>query len=544
MRQACSPRIPGRSDRWFRRNVFLKWRHAQLTLKSIDCGPRARIPHFFPRFCFRFSLYPEFRYLPECPPHGNLLRVDWRVFSKVFRNLGDAQSHTNIQPQVDLARVENIQMSEESSRPHLVGQGRTKRHRFAGRVRPEFGGTDRSLRDLIEGLGVIVWEADPTMRQFHFVSPHAEGLLGYSIRRWLAEPGFWLNHIVPEDRDRVVSICNAAASGEMGEDFECRMFAADGRRVWLRNILQVVRDEDGRILLLRGLMVETTEQKLNEEALRESRLRLQLITEQVPAILWSTDAELRVTYLAGKSLPDLHLDPRQIVGSRLSEYSKTGNSKLPPISLHHKALEGQSISYEVCSEGRTYQEHLEPLRNASGIIVGSLGVALDVTERKRAEEQARYLSVTDPLTGLANYRRLLDVLSAEIQRSGRTGRPFALLFFDLDRLKSINDKYGHLVGSRALCRLGNVLRVCSRVIDTPARYGGDEFALVLPETERASAKQVSQRIAERVRQELEEPSLSASVGVAIYPRDGNTIERLFAVADKDLYSAKAAKSRT
>ena len=466
------------------------------------------------------------------------------MFSKVIHSLSDSSSHTNIQPHVDLGRDEKVQMSEESSRPNQAVQGRTKSRRFAGRVRPEFGGTNRSLRDLIEGLGVIVWEADPTMRQFHFVSPHAEGLLGYSIRRWLAEPGFWLNHIVPEDRDRVVSICHAAASGEMGEDFECRMFAADGRQVWLRNILQVVRDEDGGILLLRGLMVETTEQKLNEEALRESRLRLQLITEQVPAILWSTDADLRVTYLAGKSLPDLHLDPREIVGSKLSEDPKTGETKLPPISLHHKALGGQSISYEVCSEGHTYQEHLEPLRNANGMIVGCLGVALDVTERKRAEEQARYLSVTDPLTGLANYRRLLDVLSAEIQRSGRTERPFALLFFDLDRLKNINDTYGHLAGSRALCRLGNVLRVCSRVIDTPARYGGDEFALVLPETEWASAKQVSQRIAERLCQELEEPSLSASVGIAIYPRDGNTIERLFAVADKDLYNAKADKCRT
>src|SRR4029077_13453353 len=97
------------------------------------------------------------------------------MFSKVIHNLSDFSSHTNIQPHVDLGRDENVQMSEESSRPNQAVQGRTKRRRFAGRVRPEFGGTNRSLRDLIEGLGVIVWEADPTMRQFHFVSPHAEG---------------------------------------------------------------------------------------------------------------------------------------------------------------------------------------------------------------------------------------------------------------------------------------------------------------------------------------------------------------------------------
>src|SRR5437879_5709464 len=92
--------------------------------------------------------------------------------------------------------------------------------------------------------------------------------------------------------------------------------------------------------------------------------------------------------------------------------------------------------------------------------------AFDVTERKRAESQARLLAVTDPLTGLGNYRRLLDVLHTEIERSGRTGRPFAVLLLDLNGLKKINDCYGHLAGSRALCRVGDVLRLFCRAIDT------------------------------------------------------------------------------
>jgi diguanylate cyclase (GGDEF)-like protein/PAS domain S-box-containing protein len=164
--------------------------------------------------------------------------------------------------------------------------------------------------------------------------------------------------------------------------------------------------------------------------------------------------------------------------------------------------------------------------------------AFDLTERKRADEQAQLLAITDPLTGLGNYRRLLDVLHAEIERSGRTGRPFAVLLLDLDGLKKINDRYGHLAGSRALCRLGDVLRVFCRAIDTAARYGGDEFAVILPETTAGAAGYVASRIRERLATDDEQPALSASIGVAAYPQDGETIEALLQTADRELYEMK------
>ena len=171
--------------------------------------------------------------------------------------------------------------------------------------------------------------------------------------------------------------------------------------------------------------------------------------------------------------------------------------------------------------------------------------AFDLTKRKRLEAQAHLLAVTDPLTGLGNYRRLLDVLQGEIERSGRTGRPFAILLLDLDGLKKINDRHGHLVGSQALCRVAEALRVCGRSIDTAARYGGDEFAVVLPEIlTPAAARVVASRICGRLAQDVLEPRLSASVGVAVCPQDGETVEELLRAADRELYAIKCRGAKT
>jgi diguanylate cyclase (GGDEF)-like protein len=149
------------------------------------------------------------------------------------------------------------------------------------------------------------------------------------------------------------------------------------------------------------------------------------------------------------------------------------------------------------------------------------------------------LSVTDPVTGLANYRRLIDSLEAEMQRTSRTGRPFALLLFDLDGLKKINDKFGHQVGTQALRRAADVLRFHSRAIDTSARHGGDEFALVMPETTNQGAQEALTRICDRVANDNRQPTISLSTGFAIYSLDGDTVETLMDAADRSLYRTKA-----
>ncbi|HKN75264.1 MAG TPA: GGDEF domain-containing protein [Candidatus Acidoferrum sp.] len=178
---------------------------------------------------------------------------------------------------------------------------------------------------------------------------------------------------------------------------------------------------------------------------------------------------------------------------------------------------------------------LAELSKTASYVVMLSGALLD---QARLFDQVRSMAVSDSLTGLANYRRLISVLEAELDRSRRTQRPFSVVLLDMDGLKTINDHYGHLTGSRAIVRLSKILRTHSRAIDTAARYGGDEFAVVLPEAGPDIASRVVSRIRERLAAEAEVPALSVSAGVAAFPEDGDTPEKLLGAADRALYGMK------
>lgn len=195
----------------------------------------------------------------------------------------------------------------------------------------------------------------------------------------------------------------------------------------------------------------------------------------------------------------------------------------------HVTMSQSSVHFDAASGAAQFLE-------AAGYAIVLAGALLD---NARLFDQVSRLAISDPLTGLANYRRLLEVMEMELQRAQRTNRGFAVVLLDLDGLKKINDSHGHLVGSQALKRLASVLRVHCRGMDTAARYGGDEFALVLPEAEEAVAVQVTHRIRKRLQEDGHQPRISVSAGVAVYPRDGLTIEKLLNSADGILYAMKA-----
>ncbi|RJR27719.1 MAG: sensor domain-containing diguanylate cyclase [Candidatus Latescibacterota bacterium] len=152
-------------------------------------------------------------------------------------------------------------------------------------------------------------------------------------------------------------------------------------------------------------------------------------------------------------------------------------------------------------------------------------------------------SITDGLTGIYNYRFLIRSIHLEIKRASRFGYPFSYLMMDVDNLKEYNDRYGHLSGSRALKDIAGVVTRSCREIDLVAKYGGDEFALLLPQTTLDGALRLGERILEAVREfkfdERREGLLTCSIGAAVYPDDARTVETLIERADAALYAAKS-----
>jgi diguanylate cyclase (GGDEF)-like protein len=173
---------------------------------------------------------------------------------------------------------------------------------------------------------------------------------------------------------------------------------------------------------------------------------------------------------------------------------------------------------------------------ALGLIVPLLR-QLQLTHEKTAEEAG-----TDPLTGLANQRRLHETIEREIRRSGRFGRPLSLLMLDLDDFKQVNDAHGHLRGDEVLREVAALLVGESREVDEPGRYGGEEFVVVLPETTTEGAAEMAERVRARVEDEIVHTpggkTLTASIGIATLPTHAADYRGLIAAADSALYGAK------
>jgi diguanylate cyclase (GGDEF)-like protein len=234
-------------------------------------------------------------------------------------------------------------------------------------------------------------------------------------------------------------------------------------------------------------------------------------------------------------VPDVYSDPR--FAKRIDEMTKweTRSIICVPLKAKHRVLGViQLINVSMKFFGENELFFLQSLCDYAAIAI----------DNARAVERIQELTITDDCTGLYNARHLYKTLEAEVYRSARFGYEFTVLFIDLDHFKQVNDTYGHLIGSKLLAEIGNIIKQNLRLIDYAFRYGGDEFVVLLPQTSKDAALNVAKRLLEvfRITQFLGEVNMSlnirASIGMASYPEDAKSAHEIIRQADEMMYLVK------
>jgi diguanylate cyclase (GGDEF)-like protein/PAS domain S-box-containing protein len=320
--------------------------------------------------------------------------------------------------------------------------------------------------------------------------------------------------------------------GYNNPDGSCRWIQCDGVPVF---------GEDGAITHVVVSFIDVTERVQAERRARESEARLQAIFTNLPVILFVMDRTGIITFLEGNGVgKPLDKAVETMATSVFDLYSRTDEA----LEYMRRALEGETLTAQTEIKGRIFEVRLVPLRNEQGEVSGILGVAIDTTERKRAEEQLLYQSRHDALTDLPNRILLIERLEEAIKAPRQAGQSVALLVMDLDHFKDINDTFGHQHGDLLLQQVAERLLHVAGPQATVARLSGDEFALLLPATDKVGTQQTVESLFTALEAAFTLRGytlrVEASTGIALYPEHGLDALTLLRRADMALYMAKRA----
>ena len=401
------------------------------------------------------------------------------------------------------------------------------------------------FRRLVEQLPTVTYICDyDEAVSIRYISPQIERLTGYPAERWTRDPQFWASILHPEDREWVVAELARRTREHVPVDFEYRFIAADGTVVQILDRETIVRGEDGEPAYSQGVLVDVTELRRAEAALSVSEAQVRTIVSSAPMVLFALDADGGFTLSEGQALARLGLEAGEVVGRSVFDVYADFPEILAAV---RRALAGEHVS-EVLDLGHVvfdvvYSPVPEPPRGGPAVI----GVATDVTDRHRSEQQLVHDASHDRLTGLANRAQLEARLDGAIEAARASGGTVALLNLDLDDFKTVNDSLGHAAGDELLCAIARRLERRVGDVHLIARHGGDEFMLLLDEVPgdgRAAAEAVAAELLDELRPPFRvggaELQIGASVGIGRFPMDACDAADLLKHADAAMYQAKRA----
>jgi diguanylate cyclase (GGDEF)-like protein/PAS domain S-box-containing protein len=394
---------------------------------------------------------------------------------------------------------------------------------------------------------------------FPFINESVRSLFGLDPEEVRQDARKMLEVIEKEDIPALFESMRAAFKDGASWQHEFRVRSPDGSTHWLRGNAITMREPDGELSSY-GVMREFTQRKMAENQLQASEERFRSLTDLSSDWYWEIDEHFRFTnfvgYRDGKSiltqedslgktrweLGALNLSPDDWDAHR-----RVLESHLPFRDLELQRLDADGKPYWVAVSGT-------PIFDGKGQFCGYRGIGRDISKRKNAEDETQRLAFYDTLTGLPNRRLLMDRLSHAQVTSARNKRHGALLFIDLDNFKDLNDTLGHDVGDLLLEQVALRLVSCLREGDTAARFGGDEFVVMLEDLNESDTDAASQAelVAEKIINRLNAPyelvgrqhNSSPSIGITLFCGSSLGVDELLKRADVAMYQAKAAGRNT
>ena len=366
------------------------------------------------------------------------------------------------------------------------------------------------------------------------------------VAAWTYE--IFLDHVHPEDRDRVNKVFQAAKIGNRLYDDEFRVIWPDGSLHWLLSRGRVLHDDAGTPIAVSGIQVDITDRKQAQQHIDRLAFVVNKITTPVMTtdksgnIDWTNDAFSKMTgYTAQDALGQ---QPSALLQG-------PGTSEATVRIMRNALVSSQAFEVDILNYrkgGKPFWQHIkaDPISLAEpGMQAPYIAVQNDITERKILESELWTKANFDGLTHLPNRRLFWDRLRNQLHHAHRMGNKLALLFIDLDRFKEINDLHGHEHGDQVLLEISRRIQHCIRESDTAARLGGDEFAVILSDFyDCAQVDLVVSKLLAVLSQATDLQgvccTLSASIGVTLFPDDAANPEQLLNNADQAMYMAKSS----
>ena len=342
-------------------------------------------------------------------------------------------------------------------------------------------------------------------------------------------------------------------------------FPGGGR--WLSFSATVLKDKDGSIIGAMETLRDITQQKLIEAELKEKEHLLSQIIDGCPVPMFVIDDDHKVTHwnraceaIIGTKSSDIvgtkdqwkgfYSEPRPVLAdlvldNKLSELTEYYPERWAASTLVENGWEATGHFPNFNSGDKWLYFTAAPLQNQEGKIIGAVETLQDVSKQKRYEATLEFQANHDPLTGLANRNLLMDRLKQSIAHATRDKRRLSLLFIDLDNFKTVNDTFGHNVGDQLIQKAAKKIQRVIRKGDTVARFGGDEFVVLLFEPENEDyvsdvVRRISQKVATSYSHKGRILNVGSSIGIAMFPEDGLTAETLMMNSDRAMYRAKAS----